>query len=796
VDQAVTELFREARPPGAAMALVAIGGYGRGELCPASDVDLMVLHGERRADRVRAVAERVFYPLWDQGIALGHAVRTSKEAIAEAKAGVETATALLEARLLEGDPSVHADLMGRLHAWVGRDPAAFIARVSAADAERHARAGSAAHLMEPDVKEAAGGLRDVHSVGWAGRALGLESLEVMEEAGLLRRFERVALEDAEEFFVRLRSAMHLEAGKRADRVVLEHQPRLAQAFGFDATAGLDAADALMRTMFGHARHVEHVRALAFERLMARARKAPVSSEGAGWPGAADPQAVMEGFARWANGGAAPSAAALDALERAPFDPPERWTEGTLGAFVSILRSGNAGAHALETMDRIEVLQRFVPEWRDVRCRPQRDPYHTFTVDTHLLRTAAEAARLLDAGENDPVAREAASLADPEALLIGAFLHDAGKIGRGEHVPVGIEVAGAVLDRMGVSTATADTVRFLVGEHLLLADTATRRDLSDSELLREVAARVGDQERLASLYLLTLSDAHATGPHARTPWRLGLVRELVSRIERVLEHGEAVPDHAVAAARGPVLRAALDAADSAAVERFLARMPDRYLASVDPGVVAEHLRLAEPDPQTNEIRTAVGLGTGRGTYRLAVVARDRPGLLSLIAGALALSGLSILSAQAFTSDDGLALDLFEIEPAFHGDVDEERWRRFRSDLRHALEGQLSLNHRVEDKQRHYPPGGSDLETRVRLDNEASSEFTIVEVFAPDRIGLLFQVTDALRDLGLDVHLAKVATYGGRVVDAFYVRELDGRRVEDPPREEAIRLALEARLAIVT
>ncbi len=773
------------------MALVAIGGYGRGELCPASDVDLMVLHGERRPDRIRAVAERLFYPLWDTGFALGHAVRNVREAVAEARAGVDTATSLLEARLLAGGEGLFEDLRTKLAAWVGRDPAGFVTRLLAADAERQAKHGSAAHLMEPDVKESAGGLRDVHSVGWAARALGLPSRDALEAEGLMRRTERIALDDAEEFLVRIRSALHLEAGKRADRLILDHQPRLAAEFGFDATAGLDAADALMRSLFGHARHVEHVRAVAFERVLARARGAgPAASTG--WAGRADPEGVMEAFAAWAGGGPPPSAEALDELEQRPFDPPDRWSERTLRAFLTILRAGDAGAHALETMDRIEVLARFVPEWADVRCRPQRDPFHTFTVDVHLIRATSEAARLLGGTTGDAVAREAAAIVPADLLLLGAFLHDAGKVGLGEHVSTGVQVAKRVLRRMGVEGDAATTVRFLVHNHLLLADTATRRDLSDPELVREVAAKVGNAERLALLYLLTLADANATGPHARTPWRLGLIRELVAKVERVLEHGEAEPDHAVAAARQPDLRAALEAEDPDAVRRFLERMPDRYLASIEPGLAAEHLRLAEPDPQANEIRTAVGLGAGRGTYRLAVVAQDRPGLLSLIAGALALSGLSILAAQAFTTDDGLALDLFEVEPAFHGEVDEERWRRFRSDLRHALEGRLSLDTRVREKQRHYPPARADLETRVRVDNEASAGFTVVEVFAPDRVGLLFQVTDALHDLGLDVHLAKVATYGARVVDAFYVRDLEGRKLEAPELAEAVRADVEARL----
>ncbi|MCA1727191.1 MAG: HD domain-containing protein [Actinobacteria bacterium] len=752
----------------------------------------MVLHGDRKPGRVKAVAERVFYPLWDAGLSVGHAVRTLKEALAEARSGVETATALLEARLLDGDAALFQDLETKVADRIRHDPVAFIRRVAGADAERHARHGSAAHRMEPDLKEGSGGLRDVHSVAWAGHAAGLGTREALTSNGLLRASEARALEDAEEFLVRVRSALHLETGKRTDRLILELQPRMAQALGFDATAGLDAADALMRALFGHARHVEHVRALALERI--EARIAGRTPQPASWPGASDPEAVMEAFAAWAGGGPSPSAEALDLLEHGSFEPPDRWSPETLGAFVRILAAGEGGARVLETMDRIEVLSRFVPEWSDVRCRPQRDPYHTYTVDLHLIRAAAEAVRLLGSTQDeDPVVAEAARLADPETLLLAAFLHDAGKVGRGDHVQIGVEIAGRILGRMGVGPEVAADVRFLVEEHLLLADTATRRDVSDPELVREVAARVGNERRLALLYLLTLADAEATGPHARTPWRMGLVRELVARVDQVLERGDVEADDAVAGTRLPLLRAALAGHDRATVDRFLEQMPLRYLASVDGAAVARHLQLVSPSLAEGDVRTHVAPGASAETFSVAVAARDRPGLLSSIAGAMALSGLSILSAHAFTSGDGLALDLFEVQPAFHGDVDDERWSRFERDLRQALHGGLDLAGRVAEKQRHYPRGRADAPLHVSVHNDASGVFTVVEVSAADRVGLLYELTHALRELGLDVHLAKVATYGERVIDAFYVRSVGGEKIADGAEAERVREGVTRTLA---
>ncbi len=753
----------------------------------------MVLHGERRPDRVRSLAERVFYPLWDARLSLGHAVRTVREALAEANAGIDTATSLLEARLLAGDPSLFEDLRYRLAAKVRAAPADLLRRVARADAERHARHGSAAHLMEPDVKECAGALRDVHSVGWAARALGRDGADALVTEGVLRAAERDALSAGEEFLLRVRSALHLAAGKRVDRLVLDEQPALAQEFGYGATAGLDAADALMRALFEHARHIQHVRELAFERVAERV---------GGERGRADPappssaDEAMEVFARWAEGRASPSASLLDHLEALPLEDGAPWSPGTLRAFLRILLAGETGGRALEAMDRVGLLGRLLPEWLDVRCRPQRDPFHTFTVDVHLLRAAAEVAGLLAGrGADDPLAGEAVAVVSGagagDVLFLGAFLHDIGKVGRGGHVETGPAVAASALERMGVEGSARDDALFLVREHLLLSNTATRRDLSDRALIRATAARIGTAERLAMLYLLTVADARATGPHATTTWRMALVRDLVTEVERVLERGEVEETAARSAARAREVRRLLGGEDDEEVGRFLSRMPERYLASVDASSVAEHFRLLHAGLGANEVRTAVAPGAGADTHRLAVVAGDRPGLLAKIAGSLALAGLSILSAEVFTTDDGVVLDLFEVEPAFRGVVDEERWRRFRGDLRRAIEGRISLDYRVAEKGRHYPVARPDLPTSVRVDNEASEGFSVVEVFAPDRVGLLFQVARTFHELELDVHVAKVATYGGRVVDAFYVRDLAGGKVDDEHAAE-IERAILARL----
>jgi [protein-PII] uridylyltransferase len=781
VDEAVQALSEGLGPR---VAVVALGGYGRRLLCPGSDVDLMVLHADRRAERIRETAEKVFYPFWDAGVALGHAVRTVGECLSEAAERVDVACSLLDARLLAGDASLFGELERKLRVAMSKHRALWLERLAADATTRHEGSAACSTSLEPDLKEGSGGLRDVHAVGWTETITG-------DGGGLVRDDERQRLDEAEEFLVRLRSALHLLTGKRTDKLVRENQADLAPALGFDATAGLDAADVLMRGLFEHGRHVEHVRTLVMQRAREPSRVA--ASDGSS-EAPASPESVLESLVAFARSRKTPSADWLDALESAGLGPtPFEWTESMRSAFVDLLAEGDHGAAGLEILDRAGLLSAYFPEWDPVRCRPQRDPYHRFTVDMHLTRTAAITARFLAGDGDDTLDAAAVAVGDRSAMLLGAFLHDIGKTGQGRHVEVGVGAAEAALDRMGFPESTREAVVFLVREHLLLADTATRRDLSDPNLVLDVAARVGDGERLAMLYLLSVADAEATGPHASTPWRMGLVRELVGRVEHVLERGEMDPERAgELEERTRSIRELLSSETSEMVEAFIGRLPRPYLLGVDPEQVGAHFHLVSPAIGSGDVRTLAKAGGRPETWDLTVVAADRPGLLARMAGSIALSGLSILSAQAFTTEDGVAIDLFVVEPAYHGEIDEERWRLVRQTLRKALEGRLSLEYRVREKRRHYPSPSAEVPTEVRVLNDASDFATVVEVEAADRLGLLFDLARTFEELHLDVSLAKVATYGPRVVDAFYIRDLYGQKIEDREHADEIHKAILSRL----
>jgi [protein-PII] uridylyltransferase len=789
VDGCLVRLWEAAVAP-PRCALVAIGGYGRYQQLPASDIDLLLLHDGTSRDAIRRLTDAMLYPLWDAGLAVGQAVRTPQECLEIGFARFDALTAMLDARVLAGDAEFALGALASVREPVNGDPEGFATRVRTAATERHARYGSVAHLLEPELKEGSGGLRDVASIGWLEIAIGHD----LVGAGLLRSHERDALDAAQEFLIRARSAIHLESGKRSDRLIADLQPAVGRAMGFVDEPRLIAIDGLMRALFQHARDVEHVLGVVVDRVGGATRR--IHEDAAeSVPAGGEAVTVLGALADLADAAGVPSAALLDAIEDAGVPDPVVWTDGSREAFLRLLRAGEPGIRMLEALDRLDLLARYLPAWRDVRCRPQRDPYHRFTVDAHLTEAVAGMTRLLRLGDpDDPIHDELASLVtDHDALLLGALLHDIGKTGAGYHVPIGARTAAELLDAMGLPGDTRNLAVFMVAEHLLLPDTATRRDLTDENLVLDVAARVGSEERLAALYLLAKADAEATGPAAWTPWRRTLIRELVVKVHHVLERGEMGEQLATRLTdRVERVRDLLAGEVEADLERFVLRMPRAYFLAVEPSQAARHFRTIAPPLGATEVRTISAEGARAGTYEVLVVATDRPGLLSWIAGALAIGGISILSAQVFTTEDGAAVDLFEVEGAFEPEITESRWRAFRSTLRRTIEGSISLERRVDEKRRSYPQPKVATPVTVQTDNLASDFFTVVEVGATDRIGLLYDITRVFADLKVDVHLAKVATYAGRVVDAFYVRDGVGRKIQDPGQLAEIEGALRAQL----
>jgi [protein-PII] uridylyltransferase len=720
VDDWLAELLEraEAELGGGDVALVAVGGYGRGELSLQSDIDVLLLHGGR--SDIGTFADRVWYPIWDEGLKLGHAVRTVREALALGADDLDTATALLHVRHIGGDPSLTEDLAGRsIEQWQKRSKR-WLGDLAKRVRARHETAGEVAFLLEPDLKEGRGGLRDVHSLRWAELARSL--LWDGDDGALAAAYDRL---------LSVRVELHRRTGRPGDRLLLEEQDAVADA------VGEDTADTLMRHVAEAARTIAWRSDDAWSRIEAslsgpsgwRARRDKSIGPGlvlrddevcltADADPASDPSLLLRAAAAAAAGGLRIQRASLDRLAASP-PMPEPWPHDVRAAFVDLLLAEHKAIPVIEALDQLGLWERVLPEWPAVRSKPQRNAYHRFTVDRHLIETAANAASLVTRTDR------------PDLLVLGALLHDIGKGFPGDHTEVGIQVLDTLGPRLGLPPDDVAVLQSMVRHHLLLPDVATRRDLDDPATITAVADAVGDPLTLSLLGALTEADSLATGPAAWGRWKAELVRDLVARTAHVLGGGS--PDDVREDFPTPAHRTLLAAGETALV--------------------------------------------GEGD-RLTVVAPDRPGLFSRVTGVLALHGLGVLDA-AVASFDGMALEVLKVESSFGPTIN---WDKVTVDLGAALDGRLALQARLAERARVY--GGHRRTApiqeppRVICDNEASRGATVVEVHAPDSMGVLYRITRALADLDLDIVSAKVQTLGDRVVDAFYVRSRSGGKLEDP------------------
>jgi [protein-PII] uridylyltransferase len=704
-------------------------------MTPASDVDLLFI--DPGGTNVQRAAEAVLYPLWDGGFVVGHAVRTIEECGRQAAEDLATRCSQLDSRTLVGEEQVGSQV--RRASWESAGGLEEFAKLLRLDRlERAEDHGSLGRHLRADIRASAGGLRDLQAIRW------------LEQAGRRPPGTVASLTGALDLFLMVRTALARASGSRSSVLEPEHHEAIAALLGIEDEPGWEARDVLVRRIADRARWVDVQWDLG-----------PTS-----W---ATVRAVV---------------GAIDPGQAATLDPDRpdarlvaAWATG-LGEVActdelrALLLTSMGSSVSLRALDGLGILARLITGWEDVRGRPQRDPYHRSHVDAHLV-DAADGAR-------DPV------------LALGALLHDIGKVGRGSHASLGEAIAARSLDWMAIPAPARDDVLFLVREHLLLSETAVRRDIDDEDLVLRVAAAVGDERRLELLHELTLADARATGPTASSPWRLGLIEELARRLREAFRAGRMSADRAARLrdAEAAIREAAPEGSDP---DRFLAIMPPEYLLRVDPSDAVEDMWLIRPPRRalaTGEVQTSVHQGSLPGTWRLVVVTADHPGLLATIAGALAVAGLSVVTADVFTAADGVALDVFEVRALFEDDeagIPDGRWSRFREALASASGGSLDLWRAVEELRAHYPDRGASVPASVSVDETTSRASTILEVGGPDRPGVLFRLCRILAEAGLAVHSARVATYGPRIVDVFYVRETDGS-LPSPSRVEEVRAAL--------
>jgi [protein-PII] uridylyltransferase len=803
---------------GSPLAVVAIGGYGRRQLCPRSDVDLLLLHDHLDEPDLIAAVRSIVYPLWDAGLKVGYAVRDRREAV-EAVQDLETATAMLDARLLVGEPRllpvVRAEALRRLR----RRGQRFLAELRDADERRRRGAGAAAEVMEPDLKSGAGGLRDLQSLRWAAAALvGSPGLDPLVASGHLGAEDRPRLAEAERRLLAARVALHLVGGG-TETLRLDLQDAVARELGYEDTDAGIAPLRMLSDLYEAARAIDHAHRRAWRLIESdlawgtRRRARPAQRRVEGFelgdgllrlPSDADleaPDLPMRLFAVLVDTGAVLERASASRLRaRAAAGPVSwSWDQTARRRFVDGLWAGRVALPALAEIDDAGLLTALLPEWRAVRCRPQRNPFHRFALDRHAWHAVAELAELV---RREPWAKEAlADVDDPDALLLGVLLHDVGKAHGEPHAETGVPVAAAMARRMGADETTVATIQKLVRLHLLLPDRARRRDVSDPALAREVAGEIGERSLLAALHLLAAADGLATGPTAWSSWTASLVTSLVTKVRAVLDdrNPAEMADGATATHDEARLLADDLGADEQDVAAHLALLPDRYAAALSPRAVVRHTLMCLQPPGPNEVRSRVSPGEQEpdghvGLDELDVVALDHPGWFAHVTGVVALHGGSVVAADAFTRHDGLAVDTFRVRPP-DGVMGSTWWAGVEGDLSEVAAGRLAVRARVLRKaasERRRLERRPDVPTRIATEVDPSGTSTVLEVRTQDRLGVLYSIATALAELHLDLVVARVETVGFEAVDVFFVRDAEGRPLDDDHVGEltlAVRSALE-------
>ena len=814
---AVEDAKREGLVP-SPLVLVALGGYGRGELHPLSDLDLMLIYDGEMGPYVQRVTQGLLYALWDLGLQVGHAVRSLPDCLAMARTDFPSRTSMQQARLLVGDRRLFNRFRKVLAENVyQKDFAQFLETTLTERDQRYRKFGGSPYMGEPNVKESAGGLRDIHTAMWlASTKFGTRTLRELADKRLINGREQKTTDEALTFLWRVRNELHFLSGHKNDVLSRDIQPQIAKNFGYTGDELSLPVEKFMRDYYLHARVIHRVS----RRLIARcretlSRRASVQrrlrqealadglivldeqlhlAQADGRAFREEPVRLIKVF--WHSHhlgfelGVDVERAIEDSLDL--IDDAFRASPEARELFLGICRSWGRTAQTLREMHELGVLGRYLPEWGALTCLVQYDIYHKFTADQHSL-IAVQNLEALAPGQSpdsEGNAQVVSELERPGLLMLGMLLHDIGK-GKGHgHVAKGIPLIETLSARMGLAPEDADKVIFLVAHHLTMSHVAQRRDIDDPKTIETLAGVCRTPERLRMLYLLTCADMRAVGPGVMTGWQAQILWDLYARTLTRLTGGqrerptrESVAQRVTEAMRGDVARTAVAA--------HLALLSDRYLTTTSPQRIAAHLRLLDRLADGGVLATELFHHPDLGSSELVVATRDVPGLFSIIAGTLASQGINILSAQIHTRADGIALDTFQVNDPFGEAVTEEaRWRRTLEALRLVLRGEASVEDLLARRRAVYPSGdGVPGPPKISVDNQISDSRTVVEVKCPDRVGLLYVITRTLSGHGLDIASARIATEIDHAYDTFYVTDRQGRRLEDEAAMARVRESLE-------
>ncbi len=834
---------------GTPVAILATGGFGRGELAPYSDLDLLVLCPERPGADVQKLAEAILHPLWDAKVDAGHAVRSYEQALSLPASDLAAATALLDARFLVGDAALAEKFLAEFKARIAATaPEDFVARLRAEQRSRHSRFGDTIFLLEPDLKNGPGGMRDLCVGRWAAMArFGTGDARELQAKGVMTGRLAKAFIAATEWLLRVRIAMHGTAGRRQDHLRFPLQEAIAPVMcpeaqdhgGVIRPAVHPAVEALMHQFHAHAKIIRNETERLLQRASARDDKRRTTGPIFIRPGAgADKHFVVR------DGMLEPTTD--DLFERHPSEMIRAFTlaiELNLGLalrtreligefaaskpealradpdagsrFVELLcdQRDTANPSRLEQMQDLGLLAAMMPEWEPSTGRVQHDIYHVYTVDQHALYAVGRLHALArgDHADHFPVATETIQeVKNRTALALGTLLHDVGKPYGSPHSEIGAGIAVTILQRLGRTDDDLRLVDFLVRQHLVMGQMSQRRDLDDLGMIADFAALCGNEENLRQLYLLTFCDLASVAPDALTNWKETLLRELYARTLNYLRRG---PDllgaeraEIVKRRQGRAARMLGEEPESTALGGLYQGFPDRYFAENTAKRIAAHMELLRARRE-RLVSSVIEVVHQRrlGVTEMVLAARDTPGLLADVAGVLYANRIDVVDAAIYSrasasesesadgKDPAEALDVFRVRDAMGNAVtDDAKWKKVRADIEGVLSGKMKLADLLATR----PKADSvvawktpAVPTELKIDNGVSRDFTVVEIITEDRPGVLYAITHTLATEGLDIHRSKIATEANRVIDVFYVRDkATGEKVLDSERVAGLRTAL--------
>ncbi len=830
MDALVTALFRGilaemgsyGQPLAGHLTLAAVGGYGRGELNPFSDVDIMFLHdGSIAPETVESFAQKLLYFLWDLRLDVGYSVRTPADCIEMASQDTTIKTALIDCRFLAGHEPLFTTLRKTVYSQIlPKTSDKFIKEKIAEMKRRRDKYGATIYLLEPNIKEGEGGLRDLQTALWVAQVkYKFNDPRELVIKGILSEAEMEVYHSALDHLWRIRNELHFYTRRKSDQMNFDLQVHLATFLGYKDRGRVLAVEDFMRDYYRHAARVEHFASTLTSRCVWRDEGAlkvlgyfvrrPV---GAGCfvlrgeliiPDESvvekNPAVLMQIFELAQKHGVSLNIRVKWLIRRSLhlINDKFRRNREVNQAFMNILRSEKGLADTLRQMHHLEFLNEYIPEFEHIYCKVQHDLYHIYTVDIHTLFAVEQIEKILN-GELKkelPLPCEIArQIGKRELLILSVMFHDIGKGEGGGHAEKGADMVPTIARRMGLAREDSERLEFLVRQHLIFAHIAQRRDLADEQMIMQFARQMVTSENLKMLFLLTIADVRAVGSEVWTTWKAMLFNELYEKAFNILERGdfklEAGTERVRTVRRTVREMVEYDIPATTAREELRA-LPTRYLLSAPLQTIADHLRLLV---QLNEKDLVMQLQheADSGFSSFTICTFDTNGLFARITGVMAANGINILGAQIFTGKNGKILDILQVNSAQGFLItDQNRWQKVEADMAAVLHGTVQVADLVNKRQRPtllQAKSARQFPTRIEIDNQVSEDYTVIDIYAHDKVGLLYLITSTLNQLGLYIGVSKISTKVDQVADVFYVRDIFGHKITSEEKLEEIRASL--------